>query len=424
MSSNAALSLRHRDAVPRGVAIAMSFYAASAENACLQDVDGRTFIDFAGGIAVLNIGHRHPKVISAVQQQLGLYTHTAFQVVPYEPYIALAEKLNDLVPISGPVKTVFFTTGAEATENAVKIARAATGRPYVIAFVNGFHGRSLFTAALTGKVRPYKLPYGVMPAQVYHIPFPNEAAAVTEADALRALANIFQADAAPEQVAAIIIEPVQGEGGFHIAPPSFLKALRALCDEHGIKLIVDEVQSGFGRTGKLFAIEHSDVEPDLLCMAKSMGGGFPISGVSGRAELMDSPMPGALGGTYAGSPIACAAALAVLDVMEEEGLLARSNVVGKRVKSFVGQLAGRNDLFPVTGLRGLGAMIAFDICDDTDVNPPGTAVRQVCRQAEEAGLILLSCGPKGETIRILVPLTISDEDLEKGLLLLEKALTK
>ena len=424
MLSNSTLSARRQNAVPRGVAVATALHADHAENAALWDVEGRRYIDFAGGIAVLNVGHRHPRVIAAVDRQLARYTHTAFQVVPYEPYITLAERLNRLAPIDGPVKTALFTTGAEAAENAVKIARAATGRPYVIAFVNGFHGRSLFTAALTGKVAPYKQPFGVMPGQVYHAPFPSAENGVSDRDALTAIEHIFQADAAPEQVAAIIIEPVQGEGGFHAASPAFLASLRALCDEHGIVLIADEVQSGFGRTGKLFAIEHSGIRPDLLCMAKSLGGGFPISGVSGRAELMDAPIAGALGGTYAGSPVACAAALAVLDIIEEEHLLARSERVGERIHDHIANLAGRNDMLPITGLRSLGAMVAFDIHDDPSQASPGTSARETCRRAEEEGLILLSCGPKGETIRILVPLTVSDEDLDEGLTRLDQALRR
>uniref|UniRef100_UPI00047142DC aspartate aminotransferase family protein n=1 Tax=Komagataeibacter kakiaceti TaxID=943261 RepID=UPI00047142DC len=287
--TNATLLARRDHAVARGVATATPIFTARAENAELWDVEGRRYVDFAGGIAVLNVGHRHPKVIEAVRAQLDRFTHTAFQVSAYEPYIALAERLNALAPFAGPAKTVFFSTGGEATENAVKIARAATGRNGIIAFTGGFHGRTLLASAMTGKVRPYKAPFGTLPGEVYHIPFPDAATSV--ADSLRMLDFLFAADLPPTSVAAIIIEPVQGEGGFRVAPPELLVALRRLCDEHGIKLVADEVQSGFARTGRMFAIEHSGVQPDLVSVAKSMGGGLPLSGVIGRAELMDAVGP-------------------------------------------------------------------------------------------------------------------------------------
>lgn len=289
-TTNKDLLTRRANAVPRGVATATPVFADRAANAELWDVEGRRYIDFAGGIAVLNVGHRHPKVLAAVKDQLDRFTHTAFQVSAYESYIELAEKLNALAPFSGPAKTIFFSTGGEATENAVKIARAATGRNGVIAFCGGFHGRTLLASAMTGKVLPYKAPFGTLPGQVYHLPFPD--GDVTVEDSLKMLHFLFASDIGPEQVAAIIIEPVQGEGGFRIAPPALLKHLRSLCDEHGIKLIADEVQTGFARTGKMFGIEHSGVEPDLVSVAKSLGGGFPISGVIGRADLMDSVPPG------------------------------------------------------------------------------------------------------------------------------------
>ncbi|MFD3263485.1 aminotransferase class III-fold pyridoxal phosphate-dependent enzyme, partial [Phenylobacterium ferrooxidans] len=311
MSANAALQARRVAAVPRGVATATAIFADRADNSELWDAEGRRYVDFAGGIAVLNTGHRHAQVMAAVSAQMERYTHTAFQVVAYEPYVALAERLNALAPIDGPAKTILFTTGAEAVENAVKIARAATGRSAVIAFTGGFHGRTMLTMGLTGKALPYKHRFGPMPAEIYHAPFPIPHYGVTTEDALRALEFIFRADAAPDRVAAIILEPVQGEGGFHVAPPEFMQALRALCDRHGILLIADEIQAGFGRTGKMFAVEHTGVKPDLITVAKSLAGGFPLAGVIGRAELMDAPEPGGLGGTYAGSPIACAAALAV-----------------------------------------------------------------------------------------------------------------
>ncbi|PTQ11823.1 4-aminobutyrate--2-oxoglutarate transaminase [Sphingomonas oleivorans] len=423
MKSNAELAVRHAAAVSRGVASATNLYAERAENSEIWDVDGKHYVDFAGGIAVLNVGHRHPKVVDAVTRQLTKFTHSAFQVMPYEIYVTLAERLNALAPIADEVKTIFFTTGAEATENAVKIARAATGRSAVIAFAGGFHGRSLFASALTGKVKPYKAPFGPMAAQVHHIPFPSDEAGISVEESLRALEFLFRADVLPEQVAAIVIEPVQGEGGFHIAPPEFLRHLRSLCDQHGIVLIADEVQSGFARTGKMFAIEHSGIEPDLIAMAKSLGGGFPLSAVAGRRHLLDAVPPGGLGGTYGGSPIACAAAHAVLDIIEEEALLARADMLGKRICARLELLARRNDIIPIASIRGLGAMVAFDIVQDRAGRmPDGEAASDVCRRAAEEGLILLSCGGNGETIRILVPLTVTEAVLETGLDRLERAL--
>ncbi|MDN7356123.1 4-aminobutyrate--2-oxoglutarate transaminase [Acetobacter senegalensis] len=422
-TTNQDLLTRRANAVPRGVATATPVFADRAENAELWDVEGRRYIDFAGGIAVLNVGHRHPKVLAAAKAQLERFTHTAFQVSAYESYIELAEKLNALAPFSGPAKTIFFSTGGEATENAVKIARAATGRNGVIAFCGGFHGRTLLASAMTGKVLPYKAPFGTLPGQVYHLPFPD--GDVTVEDSLKMLHFLFASDIGPEQVAAIIIEPVQGEGGFRIAPPALLKHLRSLCDEHGIKLIADEVQTGFARTGKMFGIEHSGVEPDLVSVAKSLGGGFPISGVIGRADLMDSVPPGGLGGTYAGAPLACAAALAVLDVIEEEKLIDRANTMGERLKARINGWHKRKDILPVSTARGLGAMIAFDILE----NHAGEEQRagfasKVCAKACEKGLILLSCGVKGATIRILTPLTASDALVDEGLDVIEQVLVE
>ncbi|MCR5880674.1 4-aminobutyrate--2-oxoglutarate transaminase [Phenylobacterium sp. J367] len=423
MSANADLHARRTAAVPRGVANATAVYAARAENAELWDAEGRRYVDFAGGIAVLNVGHRHPRVIEAVQRQLDLYTHTAFQIVPYEPYIALAERLNAVAPIDGPAKTIFFTTGAEAVENTVKIARAATGRSAVIAFVNGFHGRTQLTMGLTGKVAPYKRGFGPGPAEVYHLPFPNDRYGVSLDDTLRALQFLFAADVAPDRVAAIILEPVQGEGGFNPVPVELMSALRALCDEHGILLIADEVQTGFARTGKLFAMEHYSVKADLISVAKSMAGGFPLSGVIGRAEIMDRVDPGGLGGTYGGSPVACAAALAVLDVIEAEGLVERANVVGAALTERLRSFTTRNDLLPVSPPRGPGAMVAFDVlASHGSREPDGAAAKALTGRALEKGLVILSCGQFGETIRILVPLTASDAVIEEGMDILEAAL--
>ncbi|MFI5019170.1 MAG: aminotransferase class III-fold pyridoxal phosphate-dependent enzyme, partial [Dongiales bacterium] len=354
MATNAELLDRRNKAVARGVASATGVYAARAENAEIWDVEGKRYIDFAGGIAVLNTGHRHPKVMAAAREQLERFTHTAFQVLAYEPYIALCERLNKLAPFKGPAKTVLFTTGAEATENAIKIARAATKRTGVIAFSGAFHGRTLLTMAMTGKTLPYKKNFGPMPAEVFHVPFPIEHHGVTVEDSLKALQFLFKADIEPSRVAAIIIEPVQGEGGFYIAPDELLLALRRLCDEHGILLISDEVQSGFARTGKMFGIEHSGVEPDIIAIAKSLAGGLPLSGVIGKAAVMDAAEPGGLGGTDGGTPVACAAALAVLDVIEQEQLLQRADAVGARIKAKLEKMSRSNTLMPMAAIRGPG----------------------------------------------------------------------
>lgn len=419
--TNQDLAIRRAKAVPRGVASATSLFAAHADNAEVWDVEGKRFIDFAGGIAVLNVGHRHPRILAAVTDQLGRYTHTAFQVMPYEPYVALAEKLNTLAPIEGEAKTIFFTTGAEATENAVKIARAATGRPGVIAFAGGFHGRTLLSSAMTGKVSPYKKGLGPFPAEIYHLPLPSDTTSVSIDETIKALNFLFTADIEPQRIAAIILEPVQGEGGFHVPDPALYRLIDQLRREHGILLIADEVQTGFARTGRMFGIEYASIKPDLIAVAKSLGGGFPLSGVIGRAALMDMIEPGGLGGTYGGSPIALAAALAVLDVIEDEELIMRANQIGARLKSRIGQFALRNDLTRISGLRGPGAMIAFDVIDGQG-RPDGAEAKRVCARAIDAGLILLNCGQVGQAIRILVPLTVSDDILEEGLAALEVAL--
>lgn len=421
--NNASLLQRRADAVPRGVGTALPVFAARALNAELWDVEGRRFIDFAAGIAVLNVGHCHPRVIQAAHAQLDLYTHTAFQVAAYESYVALAERLNGLAPISGPTKTILLSTGAEAVENAVKIARWATRRSAIIAFSGGFHGRSFMAMALTGKTAPYKRGFGPMPGDVFHVPFPISHLGVDVEHALNALKQVFKADVAADEVAAIIIEPVQGEGGFHAAPPALLRALRKIADEHGIVLIADEVQTGFARTGRMFGIEHSGIEPDLITVAKSLGGGFPLSGVIGRAELMDAVDPGGLGGTYAGSPVACGAALAVLDVIEDEGLIERAEMLGKRVVGQLQAFSSRTDLQPIGHVRALGSMIAFDLlaARGGDAVDPAAA-QAVLKRAHALGLILLGCGSQGEAIRLLFPLTIGEAELDEGMDLLERAL--
>ena len=422
-ATNSDLLARRIAAIPRGVATAHPVFVARAENAEVWDVEGHRYIDFAGGIAVLNVGHRHPKVIAAIEQQLHRVIHTAFQVMGYEPYVALAERLNTLAPFSGPAKTILFTTGAEAVENTIKIARAATGRSAVVAFTGGFHGRTMMTMALTGKVVPYKKNFGPMPSEIYHIPFPVEHHGISVADCLRLLDYLFRSDVEPTRTAAIIIEPVQGEGGFHPAPIELLRALRGICDRHGIMLIADEVQTGFARTGKMFAIEHSGIEPDLVAFAKSLAGGLPLSGVLGRAEFMDMVEPGGLGGTYSGNPISCAAALAVLDVIAEEGLLARAEAIGSHIKEKLHCLAVRNDIVTISNIRGPGAMVGFDLVKShSSYVPDPEATKRVTQAALGAGLILLSCGVFANAIRILVPLTVSDAVLDEGLDILETAL--
>jgi 4-aminobutyrate aminotransferase/(S)-3-amino-2-methylpropionate transaminase len=361
--------------------------------------------------------------MAKVNAQLDRFTHTAFQVVPYDSYIELAEQLNELAPGPTRKKTLFVTTGAEAVENAVKIARAYTGRPAIIAFNGGFHGRTMMTLGLTGKVQPYKQGFGPFPADIFHLPFPMEAHGVTMGDSLKALENLFKADIEPERVAAIIIEPVQGEGGFNIAPFEFMRKLRDICDAHGILLIADEVQTGFARTGRLFAIEHSGVEPDLMTIAKSLAGGFPLAGVIGKADIMDAPAPGGLGGTYGGSPIGCAAALGVLEVIRNENLCQRSEEIGQRVVSRLRDLAERNDIPAIGDIRNLGAMIAFELVTSYGGNEPNPdAAKALCAKALDNGLVLLSCGVFGNVIRILAPLTASDAIIDEGLAIIEKSL--
>lgn len=418
--SNQSWQERKTQALPNGIGITCDFYADRAQNAEIWDTEGRRYIDFAAGIAVNNTGHRHPKIIAAIQQQLSKFTHTAFQVTPYVSYIELAEKINRCTPGDFHKKTAFFTTGAEAVENAIKIARAATGRTGVIAFAGAFHGRTLLGMALTGKVHPYKLSFGPFPPEIYHVPFPSELHGVTVQASLDAIEMLFKADIDPQRVAAIIIEPVQGEGGFNVAPPELLRALRALCDQHGIVLIADEVQTGFGRTGKLFATEHSGVVPDLITMAKSLAGGMPLSGVCGRAELMDAPGVGGLGGTYAGNPLALASALTVLEIIESEALVERANVLGTRLRAALDALQAHTP--EIAEIRGLGAMIAVEFHHPSDRSPNPEFAKKVQRHAMENGLLLLTCGNYANVIRFLFPLTIEDDTLSEGLQILANAI--
>ncbi|AET91605.1 4-aminobutyrate aminotransferase [Burkholderia sp. YI23] len=417
---NAALQARKNAATPRGVGVMCDFYAARAENAELWDVEGRRFIDFAAGIAVCNTGHRHPKIVEAIRAQLDCFTHTAYQIVPYESYVSLAEKISARAPSTYPNKTAFFTTGAEAVENAVKIARVATGRPGVIAFTGGFHGRTLMGMALTGKVMPYKIGFGPFPSDVFHAPFPNELHGVSVDDSLRALEHLFKADIDPTRVAAIIFEPVQGEGGFNPAPVEFVRGLRRICDELGILLIADEVQTGFARTGKLFAMEHYDVVPDLMTIAKSLAGGMPLSGVVGRADIMDAAAPGGLGGTYAGNPLAVAAAHAVLDIIDEEALCERAVVLGDKLKAKLESL--RRDVPQIADVRGPGAMIAVEFCTPGSNDADAAFAKLVQTRALERGLLLLVCGVYSNVVRFLFPLTIQDQVFDEALGILEEVL--
>ncbi|MDT8325810.1 MAG: 4-aminobutyrate--2-oxoglutarate transaminase [Roseovarius sp.] len=424
VKTNAALVARREAAVARGVASAAPVFASHAENAELWDVEGNRYVDFAGGIAVLNTGHRHPKVIAAAKAQEDHYTHTSFQVVPYEPYVALAEKLNELAPGDHAKKSLLVTTGAEAVENAVKIARAATGRPGVIAFTGGYHGRTLLTLGMTGKISPYKKDVGPFPSDIFRAPFPNVRDGITVQDALTGLQNLFLTDAQPERIAAIIIEPVLGEGGYTPVPFEMMQALRDICDTHGIMLIADEIQAGFGRTGTWFAVEHSGVVPDLITVAKSMAGGYPIAGVIGRAEVMDAVIPGGLGGTYGGNPVACAAALAAIEAIEEEGLLARSTALGEHFRTRFAEIGARVAPFRMWDIRGLGAMLAVEFVTDFDSATPDAALtKAVVAHALKRGLILLACGMHGNAVRIMVPLTASDAIIEEGLAIFEAALS-
>lgn len=417
--SNSEVQQRRLAATPRGVGVMCNFYAVRAENATLWDHQGREYIDFAAGIAVLNTGHRHPKVVDAVRHQLDCFTHTAFQVIPYENYLLLAERLNQRVPIDGPAKTTFFSTGAEAVENAVKIARAATGRAGIIAFTGAFHGRTLMTMGLTGKVLPYKTGFGPFPGAVFHARYPNALQGYSTEDAIASLETIFRCDISPQDVAAIIFEPIQGEGGFNIAPSQFVNKLRELCDQHGILLIADEIQSGFARTGKLFACEYyPQAKPDLITMAKSLGGGLPISAVAGRAEIMDAPLPGGLGGTYAGNPLAVASSLAVLDIIAEEQLCDRALRLGAELVETLSN-SGNPALAEV---RARGSMVAAEFNDPATGKPSATIAHDIQQKALAQGLILLTCGVHGNVIRFLYPLTIPDAQFKRALGLLSSIL--
>jgi 4-aminobutyrate aminotransferase / (S)-3-amino-2-methylpropionate transaminase / 5-aminovalerate transaminase len=409
----------------RSVASPLSLYlpivAAEGRGATLTDVDGNTFIDFAGGVGCLNVGHAHPHVVEAVQEQAARFLHTDFTVVPYEVYVTLAERLLALAPFRGPAKAAFFNAGTEAVENSVKFARAYTGRPAVIGFEGAFHGRTLMSLTLTSKTHPYKAGLGPFAPEVYRVPFPNEYRGVTAADALAALERALVTQVAAETVAAIVIEPVQGEGGFIVAPQAFLEGVRALCDRHGIVMVVDEVQTGFGRTGKMFAIEHYGIEPDLLLVAKSIAAGLPLSGVLGKAAIMDAPVDGGVGGTYVGNPVAQAAALAVLDVFEDERLVDRAAVIGEVIR---GRMLAWQERFPQIGdVRGLGAMLALEyVVDPATKEPAPELASRVAEEAAARGLLLLKAGIHSNCNRVLCPLVITDAELAEALDVWEEAL--
>jgi len=421
--SNSQWQARKEAAFARGQGNMAPVYIDRAENAEMWDVEGNRYVDFGTGIAVCSTGHSNPKVVAAVQEQLQRFSHTCVMVTPYGSAVELAEKLNELAPGPTPKKTFFVTTGAEAVENCVKVARAHTGRRGVIAFNGGFHGRTMLAMGLTGKITPYKNLFGPFPGEIYHAPFPVDYLGVSVEESLKAIDNLFKVDIAPEDVAAIIVEPVQGEGGFYLAPNEFLQALRKLCDEHGIVLIADEIQTGFARTGKFFCCEYADIEPDLLTVAKGVAGGFPLAAVVGKAEIMDAPLPGGLGGTYAGSPIACTAALAVIDVITEENLLERATQIGAL---FADRLTGLQKQYPdvIGDIRAeRGAMIAVELVKNGDPEQPDAELtKALVTLAYQRGLVLLSCGIRGNVIRFLPALTISDELIREGLDILESCL--
>jgi 4-aminobutyrate aminotransferase / (S)-3-amino-2-methylpropionate transaminase / 5-aminovalerate transaminase len=410
-SPSAALLGLRKSEVARGVGNAHQLFVDRASGVRLWDADGKEYIDFVGGIGVLNVGHCHPRVQAAVREQLDRFTHVCFQVAMYDSYVKLAERLNRIAPGPSRKKTLLLNTGAEATENAVKIARAHTGRAAVVAFHHGYHGRTLLALSMTGKNDPYKQRFGPFCSEIYHAPFPYEYQGWSTERALRALDELFESEVEPARVAAIIIEPVLGEGGFIPAPAEFLQALREIATRHGIVLVADEIQSGFGRTGKMFAIEHAGVEPDLMCVAKSIAAGLPLAAVIGRAEIMDAPDPGGLGGTYAGNPLACAAALATLDIFEDEKLVQRAAAIGARLEAAMRELAARHPK-RVGDVRGLGAMMGMEFIDEPGAEP---IAKRIIAAARERGLLLMSAGSKSCVLRVLVPLVVSDADLKEGL---------
>ncbi|MCY9852135.1 4-aminobutyrate--2-oxoglutarate transaminase [Vibrio mediterranei] len=419
---NQQLHERRSKVIAQGMGALYPLYVEKADNAHVWDVDGNKYIDFAAGIAVTNTGHSNSRITDAVKAQIDNFSHTCAMVTPYESFVELAEKLTDIAPGDSEKKAIFLTTGAEAVENAVKVARAHTGRSGVIAFKGGFHGRTNMTMGLTGKIAPYKAGFGPFPNEIYHAPYPNAFHGISTEDSLQALQDLFACDIEPSRVAAIIFEPVQGEGGFYQAPAEFAQALRSLCDQHGIMLIADEIQTGFARTGKMFATEYLDIEPDMMTMAKGIAGGFPISAVVGKAEVMDSALPGGLGGTYAGSPLGCVAGLEVLKIIEEEQLCAKAQGIGEVVNARMAEL--QKTVHAIGEIRTIGAMMAIEFTDPQSGQPLQDVTKAVISKAQENGLILLSCGVKANVIRLLPPLTIESDVLAEGLDKLEAIITE
>jgi len=415
-ASNEGLKARRDVACPVGLPSKSGIYAVKAEGAELWDADGKRYIDFIGGIGVLNAGHRHPKVVEAIKKQADAFIHTCFGIAQYEAYVALCERLNALAPGDTPKKTALFNSGAEAVENSIKFARRITGRPAVIAFEGAFHGRTLLAATLCGKVKPYKVGFGPLVPAVFHAPYPDLYHGLSTEGCLACLQHIFKTAVAPEEVAAIIVEPVQGEGGFIPAPPEFLQGLRKICDDNGILLVADEIQSGMGRTGKMFAFEHSGVEPDMLCVAKSIAAGLPLSALVGKADLMDAVAPGGMGSTYGGNPVACAAALAVLDIFEEEGLLHRAEEIGAKQEARWRELQAGVAKGTFGDVRRVGGMAAVEMVEEGDPKRPNArAAGDILAAARERGLIMTTAGSHAQCLRSLVPLTIPDDLLDEGL---------
>jgi len=417
--SNSELEIRRTKALARGVGVLTQNFAARAKNAEVWDEDGKRLIDFASGIAVLNTGHGHPRIVAAIKNQLDLFTHTCHQVLPYAPYVELAERLNALTPGDFEKKSLFVSTGAEAVENAIKIARAYTKRTAVIAFAGGFHGRTFMGMSLTGKMVPYKVGFGSMVPEVFHVPFPYELHGISIADSLNAIQKLFKSDVNPERVAAIIFEPVQGEGGFVPAPKEFVTEVRALCDKHGIVMIADEIQTGFARTGTMFAMDAYETAPDIITMAKSLAGGVPLAAVCGRAEIMDAAQPGGLGGTYGGNPLGIAAAHAVLDVIKEEGLCERAAALGEKLRGHLTNL--QRDIPEIAEVRGPGFMVAVEF-NNQDGTPAAEMTNAIRVEALKRGLLLLTCGIYGNVVRFLAPITIEDAVFEEAVGILEASI--
>ncbi len=423
MTTNSDFDSRRGDAVARAIAYTSTFTAAKAEGSEIWDIEGKRYIDFCGGIGCQNAGHRHPKVVAAIREQLDAFTHTCFQISPYESYIRLAERLNALVPGSFDKKSLFFSSGGEAIENAIKIARCHTGRPALVAFTNGYHGRSYMGMGLSARMRPFKVGFRPFPTEIYRVPFADAYHRVSLEETKKGFETLFKSEVLPSDIAALVFEPMQGEGGYNVAEPAFLEFLRQLCDDHGMILMADEIQTGFGRTGKLFAMEHFGLAADLTCIGKSMGGGLPLSGIVGRADVIDSVPPGGLGGTFGGNPLGCAAANAMLDVLQEEGLLQRGLAMGDHLRARFEAMAALPALACIGDVRGLGAMVAIEIVKDRDSrDPDGELASRAIQLALKEGLVLVGAGPERNVIRVLAPLNTPPEILDEGLDILEAAL--